>query len=105
MTRVRVAGELSRRKFVGIGPLRRERWSSEPFDLVLEIGESVKVGDDLHLRVISSPQGIAIEGRILGIRCVFGDIPFGSKTGPLTAFSVGSRRLNGRADLVEDDSG
>jgi hypothetical protein len=100
MTRIRIIGELSRRRRIGIGRLRWSRWSVTKFDQAFAIGEVIRPLPRFEVEAVSSREGILIRGSLKGIRCDFGEIVNGKESAPLSAPSVGGVVLNGRAEIL-----
>lgn len=99
-----IKGEVVRREQVGIGPFRRTKTRTEPFQCTVQSGgEVVCPADGIEFGCAEIQDGYIIDGTVGGVKCIFDQFRFGSRrtAGTFLMLSIATLEVRGRIELCE----
>lgn len=95
-------GTVRRRKIAGTWVFKKETWESEDFDAVINAGgEPVEVAEGILIQCVSTQLGWVLQGSILGVDCIFGEVDFTDPKGfSFQMISVPGIELQARTHVI-----
>lgn len=104
---IKVEGELTSFKELGLGPFRRRQSSTERFScLIATSGQPVQVLEGLTMETVDTPFGSVLQGELRGVQCLFGELGTDtSRSFTFSMLSVNGYELRGTASYAEPKPG